>query len=308
MVVVARMLAADLYRLAHGRMLWGFLVALAGILVAMTAFLWWSTTDSFARTVGEGGVSVGVSATGESASLGVSVAGGVAENPYAADDAAGVMQSHTYAYAGMLVSGGFLPLFVSIMAVVIVCGDYETGFAKSLLVPTRSRTSYLVARLVLVAVLSAVVFAVGVAVLEAGFAVVGFTYRAQDTAGQWWGYVGLGVLSTMCYATLALFVAQLTKSKVAGIVCAVLVSSGMIGSAISSALGAISAAVPWVADVLAWLPSSCLALMTGGAQALFSAGDVAGLAAPVHAAVAFVLWTAAAGSLTVLAGARQSVA
>ncbi len=306
-MAVRRMLASDLYRLVRGRMLWGFLAALALVLAAAIAFFWWGTSGQFAdaaRSQAAQEQVVGLSSSDEGTLLGVGASTG---SPYHEDDAARVMQSHTYAYAGLLISGGFLPLFVSIVAVVLSCEDYETGFAKSLSC-AGPRLARMGARLVLVTALVLAFYAVGVAVCELGLPLAGFTYASADEPLRYLAYTGLALLSTLCYALLSLLVAELTRSKVAGIALASLVSTGMLGSALSAVLAQASLAVPALADALTWLPSYALRLLTGGADALFAAGEVAGLPAPEHAALALAAATLAAGALALVAGARRDVA
>lgn len=308
---MTRMLLSDLYRLAHGRMLWGSLVALLAILAAVVAFYWWGTSEQFAQTVGEGEVSeqsVGLSATDESVSLGVAGDGGAQGSETHADDSARVMQSRTYVYAGVLVSGGFLPLFVSVIVVVLTSGDFETGLVKTLFAGRRSKASFYAARVALAVGLVVLLYVVGVVFLDVAMPLAGFAYRSEDTAAQWWAYVGLGALSAVCYALISLLVSVVTRSKVMGVVLAVLLSMGVLGQLVVAALAPVTAEAPVVADALSWLPSQCLQLMTGGAQRLFSAGEVAGLPAPLHALVGFAVPAVAAGALSVLVGARRDLA
>lgn len=262
---MTRLLASGLYRLVHGRLLWGTLGVLVVLLVFETGFLWYAMPER-------------------------------------------VLLSHTYACASGLVAGGFLSLFCSLFAVLLLGQDLDGGFAKTLVAGGCSRASIVAVRLVAVAIACVLLLAVGVAVLSAGFPLAGFAFQGADEPGQWWAFMGLSALSAFCYSALCLLVAQLARSKVAGVLAACIVSTGVLGVLAESVLGALSVEFPVFGDVLAWLPVDSLHLMASGAEALFSAAPVGGVAAPAHVALVFALWSAAACVATLLVAKRQDVA
>lgn len=197
----------------------------------------------------------------------------------------------------------------SVLAVVLVREDAETGFDRTLHPFCRSRLGMCVARLAAVLVGTLLVMCAVVAATEAAYRALGFEVVTSEASREL-AYLGLYVLCTLAYALLAAAVAELARSTVAGVTFGVLVGSSLLGSLVQMVLAGVGPTWPLAADVALWLPSIAQSggLLASGADKLWAAAPMAGMAAPAHLALVLGLWALAACAGTLATAARRDVA
>ncbi|OUO86017.1 hypothetical protein B5F40_15490 [Gordonibacter sp. An230] len=331
---------SDLYRLAHGKMLWVGLALMALLVAGAAGLLWFATTPQFAQMVadqaerdrqdmttgsyqqdGSGQLTAEEGAEGASTEMPEATTGG----GFRITDGSGasltpeevssfsekMLPSRTGSYAQMLISGGLLAMVVSLVAALFLASDFETGFAKNVFAGrSRRRAAYHVEKLVLCGVLTAVFLLVSVAATEGAFALAGFEYRAAETLGEYWGWMGLAWLSVMVYAVATGAVVLLSRSKAVGIVFAIIVASGMLANIVVMLASAFAPAFPILNDAVKWLPASGVKLLGSGGVGLLTSTEgtaLAGLTASVQVALVSGAAIAVCTALASAVGSRKDV-
>ncbi len=215
-----------------------------------------------------------------------------------------VMASH------LLTASAPVPAVVaSVCAAALAAEDAETGFGKTLHPFCRARVGERAARLAAVALETGLVLLTVALTVTVAYRLLGFDIVAEDGARQA-GYFGCVALQALAYAWLSALVTWATRSKAAGVTCAVLVASGLAGGLVQMALATSAPALPAAADVAAWLPSWAQSgkLLQVSATALWAAPAVAGTSAPVHAALVGALWCAGSSLLSLALALRGDAA
>ena len=165
------------------------------------------------------------------------------------------------------------------------------------------------ARLVLVTVLVLAFYAVGVAVCELGLPLAGFTYASADEPLRYLAYTGLALLSTLCYALLSLLVAEPHAQQGGGDRAGVpRLDRHARKCALGRAGAGLSGRPPRSPTRSRGCPRTRFACSPAALTRFSAAGEVAGLPAPAHAALALAAATLAAGALALVAGVRRDVA
>lgn len=269
------LLKSDLYRLVHGKMLWVALGCLVVLAAGSGWFVWFGTTLP------------GASTTSELA-----------------------WDSRTHTYAQLLIEGGVLPIIVSIVVALLFAGDYETGFAKSVFAGRPRRAPYFVERLALCGLLCAAFLLAGAFVADASFAVFGSAYQRVETVGEYWTWLGLAWLEAVAYVLMTALVAWSTRSKAAAVVFAVAIPLGLPYWIVALAASSLQPAVPVLADLASWLPTSSAHLLGSGGVGLFApVGDAAlsGLSVPAHIALVSCVVAAACCAISLAVCRRRDV-
>ena len=303
------LLKSDAYRLVHGKMLWVLLAVLLVFVAGAVGLVWFGTTPQFAQMVNEQtarnmadspDASIELSASNDADLTGEEVA---MLNEKSID-------SRTYAYGQMIVTGGVLGMLATIFAALFLISDFDTGFARSVFAGRARRASYFVEKLVVCGAVCALFLLAGMFAVDAGYALAGFSVERVEPLGEYWAWVGLAWLNAMAYVLITAVAVWATRSKAAGVAVAVVVASGMLASAIMLAAQALAPAFPVLAEAVLWLPRSCTRLLGSGAIDLFASSQgvmLPGLTAPGHIALVSCAVIVACTALSLTACKRRDV-
>lgn len=276
------LLKSDIYRLVHGKMLWVSLICLIATLASGTGTVWFVTTPEFASMTNEQ----------TAKNLAEEEPSGQGDGAFTAEitsaDGTGLietgiqelnerkMDSHTYSYAQMFTSGGFLGLLSSIVVALMLVSDFKTGFIKNVLSGRRGRGVYMGEKLILTSLVCAVFLLVGMAVIDLGLAAVGYTYENPESIGQIALWATLTWLVVVAYAFIVACIVWATRSTGAGIAAAILLSGGIVESMVMMGFSTLGQAMPIFNDMSAWMLVYVNRLLGGGiAELLTSAETIA---------------------------------
>lgn len=198
------MLRSELYRIIKSRFSWGYAIALT-LMVLATPFALWlhQVWPAFAET---GFVEIPDYPLPQLQILGVSIVG-----------------------------GGLISMGVSIIFAALVTDDFKAGFVKNLLQARGGRTSYAAALMATCFVFTAASIAYAMALAQAAFFVVGYESApaAFDNMALWYVQV---VLVVTAYTSLAVLVAVVTRSEVAGVLAGIFLGGGAVESVLKMIL------------------------------------------------------------------------
>lgn len=265
------LLKSDAYRLVHGKMLWVTLAVTMLSTVVLVGLLSFVASPEFAKIAAENGgmqngltISVPGIGAGEAADEGeVSVPDEIVEKE---------LGSYTEAFGSMYVNGGFLAFMLCIVAALAVSSDFDSGFAKSILMGRSRRMPYYVEKLVLLAIVALLVAAVGMVSVAAVFPLGGWSFAQGEETAEIAAWACLVWLVLFGYMALTAAIVWGTRSKVAGIVFSVLVPLGTVSGLVAALLGMLAPVIPALEDVPSFLPYGVASLLGGGTQALFGEG------------------------------------
>ncbi|RSX53129.1 ribose/xylose/arabinose/galactoside ABC transporter permease [Bifidobacterium goeldii] len=281
------LLRSDLYRLIHGRKFW--VVTVLSILLTaglLTALILLSAASGATQT-DTSGVTVTANA-----------AAGLTPSRR-------LMDSHT----AMLSSSGLggsslLAMLIALIAVLVVMDDWDAGFVKNLLAGRRSQIGYVASRLILSALLTAWNIVVSIASLELACVVLGVRFRHTETIGSYIGFCALKILGVITFVLIVVALTMITRSKAFGIASAVLVGAGIMGSLLNIVLAMIASYMPWVEQLVQWLPSNNVKLYADSAGLLATAN---GLPVWAHILICFTGWIIVSAGATLLVNRRRDV-
>lgn len=302
------LLKSDGYRLVHGKMLWVALALLLAVVACGAGLVWFASTPMFAEMVNEQ-TQQNLEESGSALTITTPNDADLTEDEVQILNEK-VIDSRTYSY-GNTIMVGFLGVIVSVLAALIAASDFDSGFVKNVLTGRRSRLGYFGGKLVLIALLCGAYLLVGMAASDAAYALAGFTYERVETVAEFWGWTALSWLELTAFAFLAALVVWATRSKVAGILLAALVPSGVAESALMTAAIALAPAFPALGEAVKWLPLSTSKLLAAGGTGLLEAGEgavVAGLPVAGQALLVFGVLAAVCAAVTLAACHRRDVA
>ena len=167
----------------------------------------------------------------------------------------------------LVAGGGILVMLASIFAALYAISDIETGFVKGLFPARRGRTSYYAEKFLLIALVCLVYIVIGAMALYVSLRCVGFGFAEFDwpAVARWFGVVWF-LLSG--YAFLAACIGWLTRSKAAGCVLAILLSTSVVGGILTGiALMLSGDAADIMEAILDWLPFKALSAVGPGVMA-----------------------------------------
>ncbi len=265
------LLKSDLYRTVRWATFWVYVAIMVAMVAAAATLLNWTASPEFAALVQENAYEQQQSALTEAERL--EIQADMAED--LADNAAlnsKVLPSLSHTWAQLLCSG-LLGILGSTLAVALLYGDFAGGFIKNLLMSRRGRFVYFGEKLLFVALLQAILLAVGAVAGTACFAAFGFSYETADGPAA----LALWLVETWLISTAAAFIVAcitwITRSGWGGALAAAFISSGLMGVMISQ-LGSIFSVVwPWLEKLPLFLLGGNLRLLQGGAEALTAAND-----------------------------------
>ena len=261
-----RYLRMDLYRLVKGKMLWVMMGIVLAMSVMMAFMMWLTTTPEFAQSVtGSASIHIGIS-DGSSEPVDIQDIQGLSDS---------VIADFTQNQSTMWLGGGAMAVFVAMMVALFFALDFTTGYVKNLPSARRDRLAYYGEKLVFVVLLSAALFAFGIATFELARMAAGFSYGHVGTFGEVAAWFGSAVVVLSAYGAVTAVVARLTQNKTAAIATALVVGSGVVGQVLAMIFGSLSSLWEPFARVAEWLPFSSYALLQQGGEALLaSSGDI----------------------------------
>ena len=197
-VAVLSMVRSNLYRLTHGGLLWGYLIAYAGMIVFLAVMCWLiSSSGPFADVM---------------------------------DSPVDTSYTSSFAlYGETFMSGGFAVILATALCGIFFVGDFSTGSIKNLLQIRGGRVSYVLAASITMLLIAAVFIVVGIVVSEVAFRVAGFgPMMVWPPLGELVVWCVQCALLIVAYGQIILFVTLVTRSSAAIIAAVVVVSTGLI--------------------------------------------------------------------------------
>lgn len=149
-----------------------------------------------------------------------------------------------------------VPLFAMIAFVLNIGGDFSTGFAKNIFTFHSNKWEYIISKVVLGTVISALY----ILFYMAGFLIVGMVM------GIPWGAVSVGeiilfvyqkILLTIPLSAMVIFSMMLLRNRGWGIVTAIIISMGAITMCMSMGAAALGNSFNWLATAAEWFVSGC---------------------------------------------------
>ena len=200
------MLRSELYRIVKSRLAWGYAIMLT-LMVLATPFAVWlhDVWPAFAET-------------------------GFVELP---DPEHPLHQLQILGVS--IVSGGLLSMGFSVVMAALTTDDFKGGFVKNLLQARGGRATYAASLMLTSLIFTAVSLAFAMVVVLAAFCVIG--YEAAPTPigdmAQWYAQ---SVLVVAAYTSLAVLVAVVTRSEVAGVLAGIFLGGGAVESVLKMIL------------------------------------------------------------------------
>ncbi len=198
------MLRSELYRIIKSRFSWGYAIALTLMVLATPFAVWlYQVWPAFAET---GFVELPDKPLQQMQLIGVSI-----------------------------VSGGLLSMGFSVVMAALTTDDFKDGFVKNLLQARGGRATYAASLMLTSLIFTAVSLAFAMVVVLAAFCVIG--YEAAPTPigdmAQWYAQ---SVLVVAAYTSLAVLVAVVTRSEVAGVLAGIFLGGGAVESVLKMIL------------------------------------------------------------------------
>lgn len=179
-------------------------------------------------------------------------------------------QSLSYCVAQMSLSGGLLGILSGLVVGLFLMSDFASGFAKVVLSSRRSRSAYYAEKLVLTALISGFFVVASIVAQSIANAIMGFTYNPGESAGELVLWAVMTWLVLTVYNFFVAVTAWASRSKVATVLAATLVSTTFAEQLALSIITFASALVPALGKLGLFLPSSCIELLDGGGAALLA--------------------------------------
>jgi ABC-type transport system involved in multi-copper enzyme maturation permease subunit len=207
-------------------------------------------------------------------------------------------------------NGGVMPTVASVLAVLVVLEDFDTGYIKGLMTSRRARTGYYAERMLIVSLLTIWMSVVAIVSLEITSWAFGFHYQHGESPVAYFQYLAIVMLGAIAYALIVSALTLTVRNKAFGIAAALLVGTGMIGGTLMMAVQRFGERLPWLQTISHWLPVYNNTLYTDSAS-LFSIGGPGtnGLGLPVwlHVLICFAGWIALASGMTLLINHKRDM-
>lgn len=300
------LLKSDLYRLVRRVDFWAFVAIIVVTISACAALLSWVASPDFAVMVNGQAVDADLSEA-EQAEVQADLDEDLAEVTPLNDKE---MDSLAATWGQTFLTGGLLGMLGSALAALFLVSDIDHGFIKNLLMSRCGRRAYYAEKLVLIALIQAILLALCAATTTVAFAAAGFSYQVAERPDELAAWLGLTWLIAYAYALIAAVVTWLTRSKWGGAVLAVMVSTGVTGTVVANLCLGLAPALPWLGAVPSWLLHSCARLLGSGTAALFvcDAGlPVPGLPVWGHVLLVGALWSAAFAAVAMTVCRRRDI-
>ena len=245
---MTNLLLSDFYRISRTRPCW----ILAVIVVALGA---WS-----ALVVSESGLGLGVSA-----SLVFGVHGWYGASVPASESA----KFLTRAWGQAFLAGGSLALVISLFGAGLMSSDFVWGYECNLLGTGCSRHLYLLEKVVLCTMASALVLLLSAGASRLTLIARGFSFSFSEEAWMLTGWLVLAWLHLTAYAALSLLLTAVLKSRTKGMVVGAAMGSGIIGMAVWASFMMAARQWPALSRIATLLPYCNGQLLGQGSQIFF---------------------------------------
>lgn len=140
-------------------------------------------------------------------------------------------------------NGGFFAITLSILTVLFLCSDFESGFAKNIFALRAKRYGYLFSKWLVLQMVSALYLLTAVVWLFLGEALFHLTFAASAVSDFVW-FVLIFWLLSGAYIAQMFAVCMILRSKAAGIAAAILLPGGFAVIILSSLFGALGMEFP----------------------------------------------------------------
>lgn len=272
------MVRAELYRMAHARMAWVFLIVIA----APTAL----SAVAAAVVLGDAGLVSFLESTSSDVSRVLDASTGQA--------------SVLSLYGSSFVNGSFVAMaaccYVALFATKGVGDGKRAALAKSLVQAQGGRMAYAIAQIAVAAVAGALFVAVGIASCALFYGLAGFGVLPGSSAefALWAAQVWCAVFA---YEAVTLVLALATGNEAAAVVLGLFLGGFAVEGAVSMVVGALAAAfdlLPWLESVASFLADKSLMAQLQ----LLGRGELCG--ADLYAVAAVVIAVSTVVSLAVM--------
>lgn len=224
----------DFYHLTKSKSFYICALVILGINILVAAMLWFVNTPSFAEFAKNSGAAINISTGTGISSTAPSGASDYAE----VQDEIYALFTNTDALSlvgNVLLDGGFLALIIALFSVIFLSGDFDTGFIKNIFTTKISRGQYFASKMLMVVMVATMYAIFALVTLLALFALVGIDMQMnplQDMVA----WTLLAILLTTALSSLASLFVWLFRSRVAAVIAAIFLSTGMIMSLIEALL------------------------------------------------------------------------
>jgi hypothetical protein len=166
------------------------------------------------------------------------------------------------------ISGGFLLILIYLIAALFTSVEFESGFAKNVFSVRSSKIAYFLSKIIVMLVVTLVFLLLASALAMLGVVVFGLEIQTSSAA-EWALWFGLTTLVLLAYELIVAAVVWATRSKVAGIVVALVLATALVGTLLSALLNFLFPDVA-VVNLLLHTSFSAVSQGTAGIDALGS--------------------------------------
>lgn len=227
------LLRMDLYQMVKGKSFKVFSLVMVLCSVALAFTLWFVTTPTCenmlrgqtTQNMQNGSIIVGIGPAGTEEFTG----------GYEGILGSLFSMSEIQAIENGLLSGGLLMMLILIFVGITITSEFNSGFIKNVLTAQTSRTAYFASKMITIFIASSVLTLLGVGVSLICFTAFGLKF-AVSPFGEILVWTALTILLILAMASLVALVSWLTRSKVAAVLVAVFVGSGLLVSLVSAVL------------------------------------------------------------------------
>lgn len=301
---------SDLYRMVRMVSFWVCIVVSVAMMIAIAAAMNWLASPEFAVMVTESAMEQSLEAASpeEQVQMRLEVAEDLEEiEPLNAKILEGGV---TTTWSNTFLDGGFLGAFGSLFVIIFFMMDFKNGFVKNLPMDRKGRMAYFGEKLLFVGLIQAIFLLVCACFSTGAFWAFGFTQEVQDSFGEIALWLVLAWLVCVAYGSLVACITLMVKSEALSTVMAVGVSSGVLGSLLSTLLNYIGVMIPLFTQAPQWMLVSTYRDLRNGGAALMGLGDQGLFAmAPVfvHVLVIAAIYIAVAVVVTFVVCRKQDI-
>lgn len=137
--------------------------------------------------------------------------------------------TQTEALCSTVYNGGFFFMALYMVAVLFVCSDFGSGFAKNIFSYSGGRWRYFLSKLLCMAAVC-LIWIVGTIVMFWLLCTMGHLKFRPVGAGEYGMFIGAYLLIGIAYAAQAIFLSVLLRSEGAGIAASILIPAGVVVS------------------------------------------------------------------------------
>lgn len=228
----------DLYQMLKGKSFKVFSLIMIVCAAALALTLWFVTTPAYESMFNEQMQSnnQGESQSGSlSFSVDASAFGDTKATEYQQVLDSLFSMTQLQAMENGLFSAGLLTMLILLFIGIMLTSEFSSGFIKNTLTTQTSRASYFAGRMITMFIAASILTALGVVTSLICFTLLGLDFVVSPVAdiATW---MGLVILLSMAMASLVALVSWLTQNKIAAVLAAIFVGSGMLMGILSVVL------------------------------------------------------------------------